>query len=88
MSKKGGGGESGQQIGLLLREALPHLDEDSYRQRMEAAVMLCSMSMYHQARQKNAFRGLQAELFLHNLIDAVVGLLSAPISTETQALKN
>jgi AcrR family transcriptional regulator len=88
VSRKGGGGLSGQQIGALLRKALPHLDEETYRKRMEAAIMLCSASMYHQARQKNAFRGLQSDLFLHDLIDAVVGLLSAPVSPETQALKN
>jgi len=87
-SVKGGGGISGQQIGTLLRKALPHLDEKVYRRRMEAAIMLCSASMYQQAKQSNAFRGHQSELFLHNLIDALVGLLSAPISPETQALKN
>jgi len=87
-SRKGGGGLSGQQTGSLLRKALPHLDEETYRSRMEAAIMLCSASMYHQARQKNAFRGHQSDLFLHGLIDALVGLLSAPVSPETQALKN
>lgn len=87
VSRAGGGGTSGQQIGALLRNALPHLNEGLYRRRMEAAIMLCSASMYHQARQANAFRGHQSELFLHNLIDALVGLLSAPISPETQALK-
>lgn len=88
VSRKGGGGLSGQQIGALLRKVLPHLDEETYRKRMESAIMLCSASMYHQARQKNAFRGHQSDLFLHNLIDALVGLLSAPVSPETQALKN
>ena len=86
--KKGGGGSSGAQVGVLLRKALPQLDESDYRKRMEAAIMLCSASMYHQARQKNAFRGHPADLFLHNLIDALVGLLSAPVSPETQALKS
>ncbi len=88
VSTKGGGGESGQQTGLLLRKVLPHLKEENYRRRMEAAIMLCSASMYHQARQKNAFRGHQSDLFLQNLIDALVGLLSAPVSEETQALNN
>ena len=87
VSAKGGGGASGQETGALLRKVLPHLDKEDYRRRMEAAIMLCSTSMYHQARQKNAFRGHQSELFFHNLIDALVGLLSAPISPETQALK-
>lgn len=87
VSTKGGGGESGQETGMLLRKVLPHLDEDDYRRRMEAAIRLCSASMHHQAKQKNAFRGEQSDLFLNNLVDAVVGLLSAPVSSETQALK-
>ena len=86
VSTKGGGGESGQQTGILLRTALAHLEEEVYRRRMEAAIMLCSTSMHHQARQKNAFRGHQSDVFLHNLIDALVGLLSAALSPETQAL--
>jgi AcrR family transcriptional regulator len=86
VSTKGGGGASGQQVGQLLRQALPHLDEDAYRRRMEAAIMLCSVAMYQQARQPHAFRGVKADLFLHGLIDALVGLLSAPISAETRAL--
>ncbi len=87
VSTKGGGGASGQETGALLRKVLPHLDEEDYRRRMEAAIRLCSASMHHQARQKNAFRGHQSDLFLQNLIDALIGLLSAPISPETQALK-
>ena len=88
VSRQGGGGLSGQQMGTLLRKALPHLDEEAYRQRMEAGIMLCSACMYRQARRKNAFRGQQSDLFLHNLIDALVGLLGALVSPETQALKN
>ena len=81
-----GGGESGIETGRMLRKVLPHLDTDTYQRRMEAAVRLCSASMYHQARQKSAFKGDQAKLFLHNLVDALVGLFSAPISPETMAL--
>lgn len=86
MSTRGGGGSSGRQTGEMLRHALPHLDADAFRRRMEAAVRLCAASMYHQARQKNAFRGAQADLFLHSLVDALVGLLSAPVSAQTRAL--
>lgn len=82
----GGGGPSGHQLALLLKGALPHLDPGAYRRRMETAVRLCAASMYHQARQRSAFRGRPAELFLHSLIDALVGLLSAPVSAETAAL--
>ena len=73
VSSHGGGGASGQQLGHLLREALPHLDDEGYRRRMDAAVMLCSAAMHRQARQRSAFRGRQAELFLHDLIDALQG---------------
>ncbi|MFT7654896.1 MAG: AcrR family transcriptional regulator [Limisphaerales bacterium] len=82
----GGGGKSGRETGRMLRNVVPHLDADAYQRRLEAAVRLCSASMYYQARQKSAFKGHQAELFLHNLVDALVGLFSAPISEETQAL--
>lgn len=86
VSRHGGGGSSGQRVGMLLRQALPHLNEAAYRRRLESAVRLCSAAMYHQARQKNAFRGKQAELFVSSLIDALAGLLSAPESHETRAL--
>ncbi len=87
MSGEPRGGPSGEKISQLLQQALPHLDAATYRTRMEAAVRLCSASMYFQARQKNAFRGTQADLFFHQLIDAVVGILSAPVSPETKALQ-
>lgn len=85
-TKQGGGGSSGYQLGALLRAALPHLDEAAYLRRLESAVRLCSATMYHQARQKKAFRGPEADLFLNSLIDALVGLLSAPESDETKAV--
>jgi AcrR family transcriptional regulator len=82
----GRAGPSGRQIAQLLKQTLSHLDADAYRRRMDAAVRLCAGSMYHQAKQKSAFRGRQADIFLHDLIDALVGLLSAPVSQETRAL--
>ena len=81
----GGAGPSGLQVGSLLKHKLPHLDGAAYLRRMEAAVRFCSATMYHQARQKHAFRGPSAELFLNTLIDALVGLLSAPESEQTKA---
>jgi AcrR family transcriptional regulator len=86
VSRQGGGGTSGQRVGTFLRQALPHLDEAAYRRRLESAVRLCSAAMYHQARQRNAFRGKQAELFVSSLIDALAGLLNAPESDETRTL--
>ena len=86
VSSQGGGGVSGQQMGTLLRAALSHLDDESFFRRLESAITLCSASMYQQARQTNAFRGHQSELFFHSLVDALVGLLSASVSPETKAL--
>ena len=84
VGRRGGGNESGRQLGALLRAHLPHLDEAGYRRRMDAALRLAAASMSHEARQKNAFRGLQADLFFHSLLDALVGLLGAPESAETK----
>ena len=84
--RHGGGGSSGIQTGEMLRNALPHLQEGDFERRIEAAIRLCSASMYHHARQKDAFIGEQSELFLHSLVDAIVGLLSGSVSDETKAL--
>jgi AcrR family transcriptional regulator len=86
VSKKGAGGISGQKTGELLREALPHLDENTYLRRMDSAVRLTSISMGNHARQRNAFRGKAGDLFLCHLLDTIVGLLGAPISDETKAI--
>ncbi len=79
------GGASAQQTGRLLRAALPHLSEPAFRRRMDGALRFISASMVHHARQKSAFRGASSDLFLHSLIDALVGLLSAPESEATKA---
>ncbi|MFP6807444.1 MAG: hypothetical protein VB957_09705 [Pseudomonadales bacterium] len=73
-------------LGKLLRTALPDLEETIYRQRMESTIRLASISMCHHARQKNAFRGTTAEFFVSSLIDAMTGLLRAPVSEETTAM--
>lgn len=87
VSKHGGGGSSGQQLGRLLRNSMSHLDSAAFVQRLEAAVRLCAASVYHHARQKNAFRGPQAELFINSLVDALVGMLGAPESPQTKAVR-
>jgi AcrR family transcriptional regulator len=87
VQKEGGGGESGKHTGELLRNALSHLDEQNYRQRMDFAIRTTVIVMGHHSRQKNAFRGPDSELFLSNLIDALEGLLSAPVSSETKNLR-
>ena len=77
VSKSGGGGESGAQLGKLLRKALPHLDEPVYRARMVLAVRMCSAAVGNHMRQKSPMKGPAADFFINNLIDALGGLLSA-----------
>ena len=84
LSKKGG--ESVKDTGVLLRAALTHLDDAALQRRMDGALRFVSASMVHQARQKNAFRGAQAELFFSGMIDALIGLLGATESEETRAI--
>ena len=79
------GGQDAQ-LSLWLRTALTHLDDAAFQRRLDGAQRFISASMFHQARQKAAFQGDQADLFFHSLIDALVGLLGAPESDETRAL--
>ena len=80
------GGQGARQTGILLRKALHHLDDDAFQRRMDGALRFVSASMSNHARQNGAFRGVHAELFFSSLIDALVGLLSAPLSDETKDL--
>ena len=84
---RGGGGESGQRLRELLQSAFTEFDPVTLQRRLDLAVRLSATAMHHQARQKNAFRGDEAILFFHNLLDALTGLLGAPVSAETAALK-
>jgi AcrR family transcriptional regulator len=85
VKSKGAGGDSGKVTGKWLRKLLAHLEEDAYLRRMDSAIRLASVSMSYQARQKEAFQGLESDLFINSLIDAMTGLLSAPVSEETAA---
>ena len=80
------GGDTDREIKKLLRGVLSNLDDKAFYRRLDSAVRFIASSMYHQARQPNAFRGDQAELFISSLIDALAGLLGAPESAETKAI--
>lgn len=84
VSKSGGGGKSGIRLGNLLREALPHLDEPTYRARMDLAVRMCSAAVGNHMRQKHPMKGPKADFFINNLVDALEGLLNTPISLVTR----
>ncbi len=81
VSKSGGGGDSGLRLGGLLRESLPHLDDRTYRSRMDLAVRMCSAAIGNHMRNKGPMKGPTAEFFISNLIDALEGLLGAQSST-------
>ena len=82
----GGGGESGEQLGSLLREALNHLDDDTFRQRLDIAIRMGSTMMGHHARQPNAFRGKAALKFVNQLIDAIEGMFTIKPSSDTESI--
>lgn len=79
------GGNTDSEINRLLRSVMLDLDDAAFDRRLESAVRFLASSMYHQARQPNAFKGNQAELFFSSLVDALVGLLGALESAETKA---
>jgi AcrR family transcriptional regulator len=81
------GSRSTEQLSMLMRGALPHLDNEAFNRRMDGAVRFISASMIHHARQQGAFQGRPAELFFSSLIDALEGLLSAPESEQTRKLR-
>ncbi|MDG1203910.1 MAG: TetR/AcrR family transcriptional regulator, partial [Pseudomonadales bacterium] len=85
--KTGGGGESGAHLGRLLRKKLKHLDDKTYRARMDLAVRACSAAMGSYFQQKGAVKGAKAEFFLNNVVDALEGMLSAPETRGTNTLK-
>lgn len=80
----GGGGASGVELAKLLRQALPHLSEAAFWQRMDFAVRLSASAMYAEAKRANSFRGEKAKIFLVCLIDALLGVLSAPDSSRLE----
>lgn len=80
------GGDTDHEIDRLLRSVLPGLDDAAFERRLDGAVRFVASSMYHEARQPNAFKGDPAELFFNSLIDSLVGLLGAAESVETKAI--
>ena len=59
------------------------MPEALFLARLESTLRFISLSMSHQAGLSNGFEGIQGERFIANLQDAMVGILSAPVSPET-----
>ncbi|MEM7099732.1 MAG: hypothetical protein AAF541_15805 [Pseudomonadota bacterium] len=77
-------GEAFNQFKSWLQESIPGLDDALFDRRVAAAVRFAAVSMTHQARLKNAFRGQQAEVFVNDLIDIMVGILTTTESPQTR----
>ena len=78
-------GNSLQIIRNFLRASLPHLDDSIFEDRYLTVVRFSNLSMSNQTREKCSFRGKNADLFLSNLVDSLVGLFMAEVSDETKA---
>ncbi len=74
-------------VTTLLYHLLTDLDVDTFRHRLETSVRLVAASVYDHVQQKNAFRGAAAEIFYHQLIDTLVGVLGAPESAQTSSVR-
>ena len=77
-----------QEIPRLLQDKLPQLTARALAARLDSAVRLASLSMAQHARQSNAFEGREAQLFLHRLMDSLVGLIGIEASEETKMLEH
>ena len=86
ISVRRGNGETDGRLGELLRAALPHLDKEAYRRRLDSAIRYVSVAIYGHAQQSNAFRGKTSDLFFNHLVDTLVGLLAAEESADTKDL--
>ena len=76
-----------QEIPRLLQNELPQLSADALASRLDGAVRFASLSMAQHARQPRAFTGGEASLFLHRLMDSLVGLLGVEASEQTRKLE-
>jgi AcrR family transcriptional regulator len=67
-----------------LRGHLSHLTDALFRMRLDSTVKFVALTMSDQAAIPRGLAGKQGELFVSNLIDTMVGMLSAVVSTETR----
>ena len=82
-----GDGPASQAIITLLRDELGALDDEIFRFRLDAALRFAAASFVHHAGQNEAFTGPKGDAFLSNVLDALEGILHAPVSAETQRIR-
>lgn len=59
------------------------IPEALFLARLESTLRFIVLSMSHQAGLSTGFDGIQGQRFITNLLDMMVGILSAPVSSET-----
>jgi len=69
-----------------LHRLIGDMPEALFLARLENTLRFVALSMSHQAGQRSGFAGIQGERFIANLQDAMAGILSAPVSSETAML--
>ncbi len=71
-------------IAELLKDKLPHLDEQMFKNRYITVVRFLGLSLANHSKEKNAFRGPNADFFISNVLDLLAGLFTAEVSDETR----
>ena len=82
-----GDGPASQAIVTLLRDELGALDDETFRFRIDAALRFAAANFVHHAGQSGAFTGPKGDVFFSNVLDALEGILHAPVSAETQRIR-
>ncbi|MEO0438356.1 MAG: helix-turn-helix domain-containing protein [Pseudomonadota bacterium] len=67
---------------------LASLPQELVMQRIEATQSSGFLAITQRARRREAFTGTNAELFEHNLVDQLSGMLAAPVSESSKAVLN
>ena len=73
-----------EELKILLREHLVHMDNEMLELQLDHAARFASLAISHQAQLRKPFSGKQASFFYHNLLDNLVAILSAEVSAETR----
>lgn len=69
-----------------LHRLVKEMPEAIFLARLESTLRFVSLSMSHQAGPSRGFASTQGDRFISNLQDAMAGIMSAPLSTETAQL--
>jgi len=75
------------EIGLLLRQLLPDLDDEVFGARLESLARFSIMSLALFAAREDKIVGPAAEFFFHNLLDTMTAMLTAEVSEQTRAVR-